>query len=124
MKIEGQGKLLRIYIGTQDRLHGKPLYEMIVQKAYDMNLAGSTVIRGIEGFGAASRVIHKAAILRLSEHLPLLIEIVDVEERINAAIEAFETLIESAGKGALMTMENVEIIRYKTGQPNGKKENG
>ena len=121
MKIEGQGKLLRIYIGTQDRLNGRPLYELIVQKAYDMNLAGTTVIRGIEGFGAASRTIHKAAILRLSEHLPLLIEIVDVEDRITAAVEAFETLIESSGKGALMTMENVEIIRYKTGKKNAEK---
>jgi PII-like signaling protein len=124
MKIEGQGKLLRIYIGTQDRLHGKPLYETIIQKAHEMKLAGSTVIRGIEGFGADTRIIHRAAILRLSEDLPLLIEIVDVEERIAAAIEAFETLIESAGSGALMTMENVEIIRYKTGQKNGKEETG
>ena len=119
MKIEGLGKLLRIYIGTQDRYHGKSLYEVIIQKAHEMGLAGSTVIRGIEGFGANSRVIHKAAILRLSEDLPLLIEIVDTEERIASAIEEFDTIIEETGSGALMTMETVEIIRYRTGKTDG-----
>lgn len=116
MKIEGLGKLLRIYIGTQDHYHGKPLFEVILQKAHEMGMAGATIIRGIEGFGANSRIIHRAAILRLSEDLPLLIEIVDNEERIDSAIREFDVLIEDANSGALMTMENVDIIRYRTGK--------
>jgi len=121
MKIEGLGKLLRIYIGTQDRFHGKALYEVIIQKALEMGLAGSTIIRGLEGFGADSRTIHKAGILRLSEDLPLLIEIVDTEQRIASAVETFDKIIEETGCGALMTMETVDIIRYRTGKPDGNK---
>ncbi len=113
MKIEGKGKLLRIYIGEKDRSKGKPLYEAIIQKAKEMGLAGSTVMRGIEGFGAASRIIHKSSILRLSEDLPVLIEIADREDRINEAIEAFQEMMDEAGAGALMTLEKVEIIRYR-----------
>lgn len=119
MKIEGIGKLLRIYIGVQDRYHGQPLYEAIVVKAKEMGLAGSTVIRGIEGFGANSRTIHRANILRLSQDLPLLIEIVDTEHRIQMAIEAFSKMLEEGGNGALMTQETVEILRYRK----GKEEN-
>ena len=120
MKIEGTGKLLRIYIGTQDRYRGKPLCEVILHKAHDMGMAGATIIRGTEGFGANSRVIHKAAILRLAEDLPLLIEIVDTEKRIALAVREFESLIEQADSGALMTLETVEIIRYRTGKTDEK----
>ncbi len=112
MKIEGIGKLLRIFIGESDRIDGKLLYEAIVQKAHEMNMAGTTVLRGIEGFGAASR-IHKAQILRLSEDLPVVIEIADTEARIRTAIEAFEKMIERSDAGVLMTLEQVEIIRYR-----------
>ena len=113
MKIEGKGRLLRIYIGEKDRCKGKPLYEAIILKAKEMGLAGSTIIRGIEGFGAASRVIHKSSILRLSEDLPVLIEIVDREDRINEAIKAFKNMMDETGAGVLMTLEQVEIIRYR-----------
>ncbi len=112
MKIEGLGKLLRIYIGEQDKLHNQSLYEAIVYKAREMGMAGATVIRAIEGFGAASRIIHTAKLLRLSEDLPILIEIVDTEERIRNAVSEFEKMIDASGAGVLMTMEQVDILRY------------
>ncbi len=113
MKIEGIGKLLRIYIGEQDRYHGEALYHVIVKKAKEMGLAGCTVIRGVEGFGIASRMIHKASILRLSEDMPILIEIADNEQRIREAIEAFEAIFDETDAGVLMTLEQVEILRYR-----------
>ena len=112
MKNESIGKLLRIFIGEIDKIKGQVLYEAIVQKAHKLGLAGTTVIRGIEGFGGSSRTIHTAKILRLSEDLPILIEIVDTEERIKMAIKEFELMIEDSGAGVLMTLEQVEIIRY------------
>ena len=114
MKITGEGKLLRIFIGESDRLQGRALYELIVRKAHEMGLAGATVWRGIEGYGAASR-IHTAKILRLSEDLPVLIEIVDSEEKIRAALPELDALIEAAGCGGLVTLERAEIIRYTHG---------
>jgi len=112
MKNESIGKLLRIYIGELDKIGGKPLYEAIVKKAHAVGLAGTTVIRGVEGFGGNRRTIHTAKILRLSEDLPILIEIVDKEENIRSAIGAFEQMIDESGAGVLMTLEQVEIIRY------------
>ena len=112
MKNESIGKLLRIYIGELDKIGGKPLYEAIVKKAHELGLAGTTVIRGIEGFGGNRRTIHTAKILRLSEDLPILIEIVDKEENIRSVIGAFEQMIDESGAGVLMTLEQVEIIRY------------
>ncbi|MGH7819482.1 MAG: DUF190 domain-containing protein [Candidatus Binatia bacterium] len=111
MKISGEGKLLRIFVGESDRHAGMPLYEAIVRKARELGLAGATAWRGIEGYGAASR-IHTARILRLSEDLPIVIEIVDTEERIRAALSELEALIESSGGGGLITLEKAEIIRY------------
>jgi uncharacterized protein len=107
MRISGEAKLVRIFIGEGDRWHGVPLYEAIVRKVREMGLAGATVIRGVEGFGANSR-IHTAKILRLSEDLPVLIEIVDKEERIATIIPVLDEMI---GEG-LITMERVEIIKY------------
>jgi PII-like signaling protein len=112
MKTGKVGKLLRIYFGESDRINGIPLYEAIVLKAKEMGLSGSTVIRGVQGFGAHSVVIHKAKILRLSDDLPILVEIVDTQEKIKEAIEAFDKMIDESGCGVLMTMEQVEIIRY------------
>ena len=112
MKNESVGKLLRIFIGELDKIDGKVLYEAIVQKAHSLGLAGTTVIRGIEGFGGNRRTIHTAKILRLSEDLPILIEIVDKEEKIKEAIKMFEEMIEKSGAGVLMTLEQVEILRY------------
>jgi PII-like signaling protein len=114
MKITGQGMLLRIYIGESDRWHGRPLHEALVLKAREMGLAGATVVRGLEGFGAHSR-IHTAKVLRLSEDLPLLIEIVDGEDRIRGFIPICDEMI---GEG-LMTLERVEVLKYSPGSPPG-----
>jgi len=107
MKISGEAKLVRIFIGESDRWQGVPLYEAIVRKVREMGLAGATVIRGVEGFGANSR-IHTAKILRLSEDLPVLIEIVDKEERIADILPVLDEMIDEG----LITMERVEIIKY------------
>jgi PII-like signaling protein len=107
LKISGEAKLVRIFVGESDRWHGAPLYEAIVRKVREMGLAGATVIRGVEGFGANS-LIHTAKILRLSEDLPILIEIVDLEERIATILPILDEMI---GEG-LITMERVEIIKY------------
>ncbi len=111
MKIEGQGKLLRIYIGESDRWEGAPLYQAIVRRLREEGLAGATVIRGIEGFGAHSR-LHTARILRLSEDLPLLIEVVDSEERIRRVLPMLEGMIPEG----LVTLESVEILAYRAGK--------
>ena len=111
MKITGQGLLLRIYVGESDRWHGRPLYEAIVLAAREAGLAGATVMRGVEGFGAHSRV-HTAKVLRLSEDLPLLIEIVDQEERIRAFLPTCDQMI---GEG-LITLEKVEVLKYSPGE--------
>jgi uncharacterized protein len=114
MKTTGEGKLLRIFIGESDTLEGRALYEVIVRRARELGLAGATVWRGIEGYGAASR-IHTAKILRLSEDLPILIEIVDTEEKIRAALPELDRLIEAARSGGLVTLEKAEIIKYTHG---------
>lgn len=114
MKITGEGKLLRIFLGESDRFHSRPLYEAIVQKARELGLAGATVWRGIEGYGARSR-IHTAKILRLSEDLPVIVEIVDEAEKIRAAMPELDAMIEAAGSGGLVTLEKVEIIKYHHG---------
>jgi PII-like signaling protein len=111
MKITGQGLLLRIYIGESDRWHGRPLYSAIVLAAREAGLAGATVMRGVEGFGAHSRV-HTAKVLRLSEDLPLLIEIVDQEDRIRAFLPMCDQMI---GEG-LITLERVEVLKYSPGE--------
>ena len=115
MKITGQGKLLRIFVGESDTLHGQSLYEALVRKARALGLAGATVWRGIEGYGARSR-IHTAKILRLSEDLPVIIEIVDSEEKILAALPEIDALIEAVGNGGLITLEKAEIIKYTHGR--------
>jgi PII-like signaling protein len=114
MKITGQGKLLRIFVGESDRVHGRALYSALVEKARELGLAGATVWRGIEGFGARSR-IHTARILRLSEDLPVIVEIVDSEENIRDALPALDALIEAAGGGGLVTLEAAEVIKYTHG---------
>lgn len=115
MKITGSGKLLRIFVGESDRHHGRPLYEAIVHRAHELGLAGATVWRGIEGYGAASR-IHTAKILRLSEDLPVLIEIVDSEDKIRSALPEFDAMMEASGGGGLITLEHAEIIKYTHGR--------
>ncbi len=115
MKLEGEGKLLRIFIGEADRHDHKPLYEALVLKARELGLAGATVLRGVEGFGAASR-IHTAKILRLSEDLPMVVEIVDTEEKINAFVAVAGAMLEQSGSGGLITEERAHIIHYSPGR--------
>jgi PII-like signaling protein len=115
MKVESTGKLLRIFIGEDDRYEGKPLFEVIVKRIRELGIAGATVIRGIEGYGAGS-VIHKLSLLDLSADLPIVIEIVDSEEKILSIIPEIERLIEKSGGGALITLEKVEVIRYSLGK--------
>jgi hypothetical protein len=114
MKLEGEGKLLRIFIGEADRLGHTPLYEELVLRAREMGLAGATVLRGIEGFGARSRM-HTAKILRLSEDLPVVIEIVDGDEKIDAFATVAGEMISRAGVGAMITEERAHVIRYTPG---------
>ena len=115
MKLEGEGKLLRIFLGEADRLDGKPLYELIVTKAREQGLAGATVLRGVEGFGARSR-IHTAKILRLSEDLPIVVEIVDTEEKVKSFMHVVDDAFQRSGSGGMVTLERAEIIRYTHGK--------
>jgi PII-like signaling protein len=108
MKLEREGKLLRVFIGENDRWEGKPLFEAIVLKVREMGGAGATVLRGIEGFGAQSR-IHTARILRLSEDLPIVVEIVDTAERIDALLHVLDAMI----RDGLVTVEDVHVVRYR-----------
>jgi PII-like signaling protein len=109
MKIPTEGKLLRVFIGEADRWHGKPLYEAIVEEARRSSLAGATVWKGAMGFGAHSRM-HTAKILRLSEDLPVVIEIVDAAEKIEAFVR--DHLDQMVQEG-LVTLERAEVIMYR-----------
>lgn len=110
MKLEGQAKLLRIFVGENDRQDGRPLYEAIVDEARRRGLAGATVIRGVLGFGAHSH-IHTAKILRLSEDLPMMIEIVDRESQ----IQNFLPYLDAVMQEGIVTMENVNVVVYRHG---------
>jgi uncharacterized protein len=107
MQIPKQALLLRIFIGENDKDDGRPLYEAIVLKAREMHLAGATVLRGPMGYGRSSR-LHTAKILRLSEDLPLVIEIVDSEEKVNAFLPVLDGMMTSG----LVTLEKVQVLRY------------
>jgi PII-like signaling protein len=108
MEIPRDSILLRIFIGESDRADHKPLYEAIVLKAREMHLAGATVLRGAMGFGKSSRM-HTAKILRLSMDLPVVIEIVDSEEKVNAFLPVLEPLM----NGGMVTLERVQVIQYR-----------
>jgi hypothetical protein len=107
-RLEGEGRLVRIFIGESDRWHGRPLYQAIVERAREEGLAGATVTRGIEGFGAKSH-LHTSRILRLSTDLPVVIEIVDTAERIEALLPLLDEMV---GDG-LVTVETVHILSYR-----------
>jgi uncharacterized protein len=111
MVLPEEGSLLRIFIGESDKHERMPLYEWIVRKAREQGLAGATVVRGLEGYGAHSRV-HTAKILRLSTDLPIVVEIVDTLER----IEAFLPIIDNAITEGLATLERVQIRFYRSGK--------
>src|SRR5205807_8579516 len=113
MEVSRDLMLLRIFIGESDRWDHKPLYEAIVLKARETHLAGATVLRGPMGFGKSSR-LHTAKILRLSMDLPLVIEIVDSEEK----IQAFLPVLDQMMKGGLVTLEKVQVIDYRAGPAN------
>jgi PII-like signaling protein len=110
MNLPHEATLLRIFLGESDRWEHKPLYEAIVLKARELHLAGATVLRGAMGFGKSSR-LHTTKILRLSMDLPLVIEIVDSEEK----IQQFLPLLNSMMKGGLVTLEKVRVIDYRSG---------
>jgi uncharacterized protein len=112
MQIPKDAMLLRIFIGESDRWEHQPLYEAIVMKARERHLAGATVLRGPMGFGAASR-IHTAKILRLSMDLPIVIEIVDSEEKLNEFLPDLERMI----GGGLVTLEKIKVIHYRHHKP-------
>jgi len=117
MRLQGEGKLLRVFIGESDRVNHHALYTVLVKAAKDRGLAGATVLRGVEGFGAHSRSIHTARILRLSEDLPLVLEIVDTEEKIKDFLPLVDELLEKAGCGAMVTLEKVDVIHYGMKSP-------
>jgi len=111
VKLPRDGQLLRIFIGESDRWAGRPLYEAIVEEARGQGLAGATVFRGFEGYGARSRV-HTTRILRLSEDLPVVIEIVDTEEKIQAFLPRLDAMV----KEGLVTVEKATVIFYRAGE--------
>jgi len=111
MHITGEAKLLRIFLGESDISYHIPVYEKIVTEARKFGLAGATVFKGIMGFGGTSR-IHTAKILRLSEDLPLIIELVDEEKKIDTFLPIVENIFEEANCGGLITIEKANIIKY------------
>jgi len=116
MKLPFESMLLRIFIAESNRRDGKPLYRVIVNQALEQGLAGATVLRGILGFGAKSR-IHTSRVLRLSEDLPIIIEIVDTEEKIEAFLPILDEMIDEG----LVTLEKARVLayRYKKESPEG-----
>ena len=112
MQIPTEGKLLRIFVGETDRWHGKPLYEAIVEEARKRGLAGATAWKGFMGFGRHSRM-HTAKILRLSEDLPVVIEIVDAAEKIEAFLPDLGAMVQEG----LVTLERAEVLMYRAPDP-------
>ena len=114
MHLPQDAMLLRVFIGESDRWHHQPLYEAIVLKARELHLAGATVLRGPMGFGKSSR-LHTAKILRLSMDLPIVIEIIDSEEKLTA----FLPMLDEMMKGGLVTLEKVKVIDYRASPSEG-----
>ncbi len=112
MKIPQEGCLLRVFIGESDRWHGRPLYEAIVLKARELHLAGATVLRGVMGYGASSR-LHTAKVLRLSEDLPVVVELIDAREK----LEQLLPFLDQTVTNGLVTLERAEVIWYRAEAP-------
>lgn len=108
-------KLLRIFLGESDKHHQRLLYEMIVFEAKKQGLSGATVTRGIMGFGPNSK-IHSAKLFDISSDLPIVVEIVDTEEKINGFLQTVEQFFEESKSGGLITIEKAQVIRYKSGK--------
>ncbi len=117
MQLPKDTMLLRIFFGEADKFNGKPLYEAIVLKARELHMAGATVLRGPMGFGHSSR-LHTSKILRLSEDLPLVIEIVDSDEKINEFLPVLDAMM---GSG-LVTLEKVKVLRYGVDHHHGDRD--
>ena len=112
MELQGQSKLLRIFVGEIDRIGHQLLYEAILMAAKEKGMAGGTVLKGIMSFGASSRV-HVARLIELSEDLPIVIEIVDQADKIDSFLPAVNELFEKCGRGGLITIEKVDVLYYK-----------
>lgn len=110
MRLPQEGILLRVFVGESDHYDGKPVYEQIVLKARELGLAGATVLRGVMGFGATSR-IHTTKFLRLSEDLPMVVEIVDTQDNLDALMPFLDEVV----REGLVTMERARIITYRSG---------
>ncbi len=113
MVLPEEGCLLRLFIGESDKHNGKPLYEWVVMQARERGLAGATVTRGIMGFGANSRIIHTFKIERLSEDLPIVVEIVDTREKLESFLEYIDDKVEAG----LATLEKAQVRIYRSVQP-------
>lgn len=111
MKDVAMAKLLRIHIGELDRARNTPLFEVLLTEARAAGMSGATVLQGIESYGASS-IIHRARLVELSEDLPIVVEIVDTEEKIHGYLERIDPILDVAGCGVLVTMEKVEILRW------------
>ncbi|MFC0772504.1 DUF190 domain-containing protein [Terrimonas alba] len=112
MELQGQSKLLRIFVGEVDKINHQLLYEAIVMAAKEKGLAGATVIKGLMSFGASSR-LHVARLIELSEDLPIVIEIVDHSDKIDNFLPDVNELFEKCGRGGLITVEKVDVLYYK-----------
>lgn len=119
MKLQGKAKLLRIFVGSCDKVNGTPLYEFIVFSAKRYGLAGATVLRGTMGYGANS-IIRSAKFLSISEDLPIIIEIIDESEKINRFLSTIDKYLDNATFGCLITSEVIDVIAYKP----AKKKDG
>lgn len=111
MKIPEDALLLRIFVGESDRYHHTPFYEAVVLKAREQHLAGATVLRGPMGFGHSSR-LHTAKLLRLSEDLAMIVEIVDSREKVEGFLPVLDAMIEESGSSVLVTWEEVKVLHY------------
>ena len=107
MKLEGKAKMLRVHFGEDDKWHGKPLYEAIVEKCRELDIAGATVFRGIEGYGA-STLIHRSHVFRRRDDLPIMVAIVDTEDKVKKLFPALDEMVDEG----LIAMSDVEVIRY------------
>lgn len=116
MKLQGEGLLVRIFVGESDRWDGVSLYEAIVQRAREKGLAGATVLRGVEGFGAHNQ-IHTARVQRLSQDLPMVIEIVDQKDKIEGFLPDLDQMISEG----LVTLEPVQVILYRVREPGDER---
>lgn len=112
MELQGQSKLLRIFLGEADRIGHQLLYEVILITAKEKGLAGGTALKGIMSFGASTR-IHRARLIDLSDDLPIVVEIVDTAEKIDAFIDVVNNLFEQCGRGGMITVEKVDVLYYK-----------